>query len=73
MAGRTTIIIAHRLSTIALADELVVLDRGRVAARGAHDELLATSEVYRDIHDHGLLEREFAERVEARAAVGGLE
>jgi ATP-binding cassette subfamily B protein len=67
MAGRTTIIIAHRLSTIALADELVVLDRGRVAARGTHDELLATSPVYREIHEHGLLEREFAERVEARA------
>jgi ABC-type multidrug transport system fused ATPase/permease subunit len=67
MAGRTTIIIAHRLSTIALADELVVLDRGRVAARGTHDELLATSVVYREIYEHGLLEHEFAERVEARA------
>ena len=67
MRGRTTIIIAHRLSTIALADELVVLDRGRVAARGRHDELLATSPVYREIYEHGLLEREFAERVEARA------
>jgi ABC-type multidrug transport system fused ATPase/permease subunit len=67
MQGRTTLIIAHRLSTIALADELVVLDRGRIAARGTHEELLATSPVYREIYDHGLLEREFAERVEARA------
>jgi ABC-type multidrug transport system fused ATPase/permease subunit len=67
MEGRTTLIIAHRLSTIALADELVVLDGGRVAARGTHEELLATSPVYREIYDHGLLEREFAERVEARA------
>jgi ATP-binding cassette, subfamily B, bacterial len=67
MKGRTTIIIAHRLSTIALADELVVLDGGRIAARGTHDELLATSAVYREIYEHGLLEREFAERVEARA------
>ena len=67
MKGRTTIIIAHRLSTIALADELVVLDGGRIAARGTHDELLETSPVYRDIYEHGLLEREFAERVEARA------
>jgi len=67
MEGRTTLIIAHRLSTIALADELVVLDEGRVAARGTHDDLLATSAVYREIYDHGLLEREFAERVEARA------
>jgi ABC-type multidrug transport system fused ATPase/permease subunit len=66
MRGRTTIIIAHRLSTIALADELVVLDEGRVAARGTHEELIQTSAVYRDIYEHGLLEREFAERVEAR-------
>ncbi len=67
MEGRTTLIIAHRLSTIALADELVVLDGGGIAARGTHDELLASSPVYREIYDHGLLEREFAERVEARA------
>jgi ABC-type multidrug transport system fused ATPase/permease subunit len=67
MKGRTTIIIAHRLSTLALADELVVLDRGRIAARGTHDELLERSAVYREIYEHGLLEREFAERVEARA------
>jgi ATP-binding cassette subfamily B protein len=67
MKGRTTIIIAHRLSTLALADELVVLDRGRIAARGTHEELLHRSPVYREIYEHGLLEREFAERVEARA------
>ncbi len=67
MKGRTTIIIAHRLSTIALADELVVLENGRVAARGTHEQLMGTSDVYREIYDHGLLEREFAERVEARA------
>jgi ABC-type multidrug transport system fused ATPase/permease subunit len=67
MRGRTTIIIAHRLSTISLADELVVLDRGRVVGRGTDEELLQTNAVYRDIHEHGLLEREFADRVEARA------
>ncbi|MGH3131006.1 MAG: ABC transporter ATP-binding protein [Gaiellaceae bacterium] len=67
MRGRTTLIIAHRLSTIALADELVVLDGGHIAGRGTHDDLIATNAVYREIYEHGLLEREFAERVEARA------
>ncbi len=67
MKDRTTIIIAHRLSTLALADELVVLDQGRICARGTHDGLLETSAVYREIYEHGLLEREFAERVEERA------
>ena len=65
--GRTTLIIAHRLSTIALADEIVVLEAGRIAARGTHDELLDTSPVYRDIYEHGLLERQFADAVEGRA------
>ncbi len=67
MKGRTTIIIAHRLSTISLADELIVLDEGRIVGRGTDEELLRTNAVYRDIHEHGLLEREFADRVEARA------
>jgi len=54
MSGRTTFIIAHRLSTIALADEIVVLDGGGIAARGTHDALYATSEIYREIYDRGL-------------------
>jgi ATP-binding cassette subfamily B protein len=57
MRGRTTIIIAHRLSTIALADEVVVLDHGRVAARGTQSELLESSPVFREIHEHGLLQQ----------------
>src|SRR5256714_1012658 len=73
MRNRTTLIIAHRLSTIALADEIVVLDDGRIAARGKHEELLDTSPVYRDIYDHGLLERQFADAVEAPAETDALE
>ena len=57
MRDRTTIIIAHRLSTIALADEIVVLDRGRVAARGTQSELLEESALFREIHEHGLLQQ----------------
>ena len=67
MENRTTLIIAHRLSTIALADEIVVLDEGRIAARGTHEQLVVTSPVYREIYEHGLLERQFADAVEARA------
>jgi ATP-binding cassette subfamily B protein len=63
MRGRTTIIIAHRLSTIALADEIAVLDDGRVVARGGHDDLVTTNEVYREIYEHGLLDRVFTEEV----------
>ncbi|MDG1875938.1 MAG: ABC transporter ATP-binding protein [Acidimicrobiales bacterium] len=45
-SDRTTILIAHRLSTIALADRVILLDEGRVAATGTHDELLATNPRY---------------------------
>jgi ABC-type multidrug transport system fused ATPase/permease subunit len=56
MRGRTTIIIAHRLSTIALADEVIVLADGRVAARGTHTDLVGANDVYREIYEHGRLE-----------------
>ncbi len=49
MEGRTTIVIAHRPGTIALADTVVLLDGGRAAAVGTHDELLATNERYRQV------------------------
>jgi ABC-type multidrug transport system fused ATPase/permease subunit len=54
MDGRTTLVIAHRLSTIALAEELVVLEGGRLVARGTHEELYEASDLYREIHDGGL-------------------
>jgi ABC-type multidrug transport system fused ATPase/permease subunit len=49
MAGRTTIVIAHRLSTIALADRIVMLDDGRVTGDGTHEQLLESSDLYREI------------------------
>jgi ATP-binding cassette subfamily B protein len=49
MRGRTTLVIAHRPATIALADRVVLLDEGRVAATGTHDELLATEPRYREV------------------------
>ncbi|HEY1865283.1 MAG TPA: ABC transporter ATP-binding protein [Roseiarcus sp.] len=47
--GRTTIVIAHRLSTVAQADEICVLDRGRIVERGRHGELLAQGRTYTHI------------------------
>jgi ABC-type multidrug transport system fused ATPase/permease subunit len=48
-AGRTTLVIAHRLSTVAQADEICVIDRGRVVERGRHGELLAQGRTYSHI------------------------
>ena len=49
MDGRTTIVIAHRPGTIAMADRVVLIDAGRVAASGTHDDLLATEPRYRQV------------------------
>jgi len=62
MAGRTTFIIAHRLSTVSLADEIVVLDGGRVVDRGTHEELMAGCGFYREIAEHGLADSVFLQR-----------
>ena len=66
MRGRTTVIIAHRLSTIALADEIVVLDHGRVARAATHDDLVGASDVYREICEHGRLEHALVAEQEVR-------
>jgi ABC-type multidrug transport system fused ATPase/permease subunit len=72
MAGRTTFIVAHRLSTIALADEIVVLEGGRVTARGTHDDLLGESDLYREIVEKGLPDQVFLNRKDAEREVAGL-
>jgi ATP-binding cassette subfamily B protein len=59
MAGRTTFVIAHRLSTIALADEIAVIDHGKLVAYGSHHELLDLSPLYREIVEKGLPESVF--------------
>ena len=62
MAGRTTFVIAHRLSTISLADEIVVLEAGRIAARGTHEQLLERSDLYREIVEKGMPDQVFLTR-----------
>ena len=69
MRGRTTFVVAHRLSTISLADEIVVMDEGRVVDRGTHEELLERCDLYREIAEHGcedavFLQRDLEEREE---------
>ena len=51
MAGRTSICIAHRLSTIYDADLIVVMDQGRIAEQGTHQELLERNGIYRKLYD----------------------
>ncbi|MBR0109457.1 MAG: ABC transporter ATP-binding protein [Bacteroidales bacterium] len=51
MSNRTTIAIAHRLSTVKNADEIIVMDEGRIVERGKHEELIALGGIYSKLHD----------------------
>jgi ATP-binding cassette subfamily B protein len=73
MDGRTTFIIAHRLSTVSLADEVIVMDDGRIVDRGTHAELLEGCSFYREIAEHGLADSVFLQRdLEQREEVARL-
>jgi len=60
MRERTSIIVSHRISTVRSADQILVLDRGRIAERGTHDELVRRNGVYAELYRKQLLEEELA-------------
>jgi ABC-type multidrug transport system fused ATPase/permease subunit len=68
MAGRTSFMVAHRLSTVRHADQILVLDRGRIVERGTHAELLAHGGLYRALYEAQRRERRGEEAVEAAEA-----
>ena len=61
MRERTSIVVSHRISTVRGADQILVLDRGRVVERGTHDELLARGGLYADLDRQQRLEAELEE------------
>jgi ATP-binding cassette subfamily B protein len=60
MRQRTSLIVSHRVSTIRHADQILVLDRGRIVERGTHDELIRGAGLYAELHKKQLLEEELA-------------
>ena len=60
MRQRTTILVSHRISTVRHADQILVLDGGRIVERGTHDALIAHGGLYAELHEKQLLEEELA-------------
>jgi ATP-binding cassette subfamily B protein len=60
MRERTSIIVSHRISTVRRADEILVLDDGRIVERGTHDDLVTRGGLYAELHRKQLLEEELA-------------
>ncbi len=56
MEGRTSFVIAQRISTVLNADQILVLDKGKIVARGTHEELMEESPIYADIYHSQLAE-----------------
>jgi ABC-type multidrug transport system fused ATPase/permease subunit len=69
MVGRTSFMIAHRLSTVRHADQILVIEHGRIVERGTHEELVRDGSVYRQLHDAQLHERK--RRVSPRVSGNG--
>jgi ATP-binding cassette subfamily B protein len=72
MVGRTSFVIAQRISTVLNADQILVLDKGRIAASGNHEQLLDSSEIYAEIYssqlvEDAVLETELGMRIPAAA------
>jgi ATP-binding cassette subfamily B protein len=55
MQGRTSFVIAQRISTVIHADQILVLEKGQIIARGKHEELLEENEIYADIYSSQLM------------------
>jgi ATP-binding cassette, subfamily B, bacterial len=71
LKGRTSIVIAHRLSTIQAADQILVIDGGKIVERGRHDELVAREGLYRDLYETQFLRSADGDLVDLPVPVAG--
>jgi ABC-type multidrug transport system fused ATPase/permease subunit len=67
MVGRTSFMIAHRLSTVRHADQIFVLEQGRIAERGSHEELIAAGGIYEQLYEAQTRERRKRQTVASTA------